>query len=1073
MEDTRIPGLPAKPQGVPIASGWLFAAWSPDDDETYKVDYSDLQLAALASDVFPSKANAFANGQPPYANMEAAVVWMLQNWMLSTGQLAIGSAPSVALSANPQTLQAGQDVEFTVLAVPTSGVNVAKVQIKNGNQVLYEFPANATSFKWVWKSVAQGNYSIQAVVTDSDNKVGKSNVIALPVTSATAPPPATTDTTNPNISFTIPAAGATLTPGTQIMLTASATDNVGVAGVLFTDGATGVVIGPGAKNGNVYTFPYTVGAAGPLSLVATATDAAGNAQTATVNVTVSSGTIVQPVAPDFYGFDDVNNTVSVSHPTLPVSELLYDFNGATGLSVPNNNVISVGNLAGQVTAYARASGTRPEGARRNSQPFTIAQSATAPTVTLASPQSGQTVVIGQPLVLNATPTAGSNPVVKVEFLEDGVKFTETTVAPHTIQRNMTTAGAHVYTSRAIDSVGSFGLSNPISISGSTGNTVPASNDYAMVAVGDSTATNDYSPFEPTLTRILNTALSNNARPGAFTNHLSTAISGQALIANPDGSPGGLIGNFASQMGGRYVQGKYNVNFVQCLLNSLAGEVYLRGEAGAAERVYAQLKQYIALVRADNANWCIIVGTLTRRTNGVQPGQENQRGILNQMIVDGKASGDLDVQAVALFGFDTRLSSPGPNNDGSATAWFLDWVHYTQQTLDAVVCPSYRDAFLFARFGIPQPAPYTGVAASGLYLANAQVLPVKTKSVGVAETAVNSGIYTVPNGGSYGDWSRSILFAASMPATGKSRVLFKKAAIDSLNAIVGLSTTNTLATLTTAYEAYNIWVYQHEDGRILGRTGPAGGEGMDLGGRMGLNEYLSIDKDGSTISLSKTTDGVTYDTFYTFPGSYPNALYINVNLEASLGKIYAPQGFGLTLAANPVVATYSADITFTDNIDQVNTAGVITAPNHGNGAWGAIGLCTTHNAKVGTRIITDFSPSAVGFAIIGFSNVRAKVGYASGDFSAGIWLVNYQGVSYVHKITSGTDTLLTSYAPDARIWSMLLTPAGVSVEYSLNNGGTWVVAGSIPYAYGDVAYIVSDINQGGALLHPRGTELILN
>jgi hypothetical protein len=198
MPDFRIPGLPAKPSGTPLGPDWLFAVWCPDDDTTYKIPYSEVQLAAIASNFFPSLANAFADGQPAFATAEEAVVWLLRNRASNTGQTSIGSAPSVAISANPPTLKAGQDVEFTVLAIPSSGTNIAKVEIRNGTQLLYTFPAGTSSFKWVWKSVAEGNYSIQAVATDGDGKVGKSNIIALLVSSATGTP--TTgggDTTNP------------------------------------------------------------------------------------------------------------------------------------------------------------------------------------------------------------------------------------------------------------------------------------------------------------------------------------------------------------------------------------------------------------------------------------------------------------------------------------------------------------------------------------------------------------------------------------------------------------------------------------------------------------------------------------------------------------------------------------------------------------------------------------------------------------------------------------------------------------------------------------------------------------
>lgn len=196
---------------------------------------------------------------------------------------------------------------------------------------------------------------------------------------------------------------------------------------------------------------------------------------------IAAAALPQPVAPSFSGFDDVANTVSVSHPTLPYSELVYDFAGATGLAVPANLVISVGNAAGQVTAYARALANRPEGVRQNSQVFTLTAANTAPTVTLSSPQAGQSVAAGSMAVLNASPQDAENNLARVEFLDNGVKFTETTVAPHTVQVAVT-AGAHNYTARVVDTGGLSNLSNAVPVTGaaSTGPVVgvPATADYS-------------------------------------------------------------------------------------------------------------------------------------------------------------------------------------------------------------------------------------------------------------------------------------------------------------------------------------------------------------------------------------------------------------------------------------------------------------------------------------------------------------------------------------------------------------------------------------------------------------------
>jgi hypothetical protein len=147
--------------------------------------------------------------------------------------------------------------------------------------------AGAAKLSLGYYVAGSGNIPDGKVLTNSEGFSGSAVV---------TPPAPVGDTVKPTLAFTVPAAGATLESNSQVLLTVIANDNVAVAGLTFTNGATGVVIGTGAQNGSTYTFPYKTGAAGPLSLVATATDAAGNSQSATVNVTVGSGTTVPPTS---------------------------------------------------------------------------------------------------------------------------------------------------------------------------------------------------------------------------------------------------------------------------------------------------------------------------------------------------------------------------------------------------------------------------------------------------------------------------------------------------------------------------------------------------------------------------------------------------------------------------------------------------------------------------------------------------------------------------------------------------------------------------------------------------------
>ena len=120
---------------------------------------------------------------------------------------------------------------------------------------------------------------------------------------------ASTDATAPTASITAPAAGQSVS-GT-VTVTASASDNTGVVGVQFKlDGANlgaEVTAAPYAVSWNT-----TTAAAGTHTLTAVARDAAGNTTTsASVGVTVGSGTVASPGLVGYWKFDDASGTTAV------------------------------------------------------------------------------------------------------------------------------------------------------------------------------------------------------------------------------------------------------------------------------------------------------------------------------------------------------------------------------------------------------------------------------------------------------------------------------------------------------------------------------------------------------------------------------------------------------------------------------------------------------------------------------------------------------------------------------------------------------------------------------------------
>jgi hypothetical protein len=155
--------------------------------------------------------------------------------------------------------------------------------------------------------LAAGTWYYRVIAEDAAGNLGAaSNQATATVTS---------DTTAPAVSLTAPAAGATLS-GTAT-LTATASDNVGVAGVRFQlDGTTDI-------GSEITSSPYTRGwdtsavANGSHTLRAIARDAAGNSTTsAPVSVTVSNTGPPPPTGlVAAYGFEETSATSATDSST--------------------------------------------------------------------------------------------------------------------------------------------------------------------------------------------------------------------------------------------------------------------------------------------------------------------------------------------------------------------------------------------------------------------------------------------------------------------------------------------------------------------------------------------------------------------------------------------------------------------------------------------------------------------------------------------------------------------------------------------------------------------------------------
>ncbi len=177
----------------------------------------------------------------------------------------VNQPPTVTLNA-PATATTGVAVTLTATAADADG-SVVRVQFFEGTTLI----ATATSapYSASWTPGTAGSSSLVARATDDSGASTTSAVVNVTVSAASGP-----DTQPPTVALTAPANLADNLSGT-LTLTATASDNVGVAGVEFQ--IDGTLIGSeDVTAGYSVTLDTTLYASGQHVLRARARDAAGN-----------------------------------------------------------------------------------------------------------------------------------------------------------------------------------------------------------------------------------------------------------------------------------------------------------------------------------------------------------------------------------------------------------------------------------------------------------------------------------------------------------------------------------------------------------------------------------------------------------------------------------------------------------------------------------------------------------------------------------------------------------------------------------------------------------------------------
>ena len=376
------------------------------------------------------------------------------------------TAPVVTMT----TPTAGSTVGGTVAvsASASDNVGVAGVQFRlDGAALGTEDTTAPYSISWNTTPVSNGSHSLTAIARDAAGNQTTSAPIAVTVLN---------DTTLPAVAIASPSSGASVV-GT-IDVTASASDNVGVAGVQFkVDGAS-----LGAED---TTAPYSVSwntnsvPDGSHTLTAVARDAAGNTATSvavTVTVTNTVRTLrfeeTSTAVSYLGGWNHGNTARSWSGGTAALGfaaghRATFSFTGTAvswigfkGSFAGIANVYLDGPLVATVDSYAaeetvqaalftasglasgphtlaiEATGTRNAASVDNIvvvDAFDVTgnfSDTTPPTVTITTPSGGTTVFGAVPVTASAADGMG---VAGVRFLVDGAQVgAEDTVSPYSI-----------------------------------------------------------------------------------------------------------------------------------------------------------------------------------------------------------------------------------------------------------------------------------------------------------------------------------------------------------------------------------------------------------------------------------------------------------------------------------------------------------------------------------------------------------------------------------------------------------------------------------------------------------------
>jgi len=406
--------------------------------------------AAVPAGTYTVTAQAIAVPPPPPRQLPPQAQLPAWSGVSAPVTFRANAPPTVSISspAGGAVFNLPSNIALTANAADTDG-SIAKVEFYSGSNLIGTATSAPYNLSW---SPGAGSYSVTARATDNDGATTTSGPVTLRVN---APP---------TVSISSPAAGAVLTGGANITVTANAADSDGtIAKVEFYSGATLI----GTATSAPYTVTWPNPGPGSYSLTARATDNDGAMTVSssvalrvnappTVSITApAAGTVVSAGANV-----TVTATAADSDGTIAKVEL---YSGSTLVGTATSAPYSVtwaSPGSGSYSLTARA--TDNDGAVTTSSPVTLRVNA-APTVSIINPSAGAVLNAAPNVTVAANATDGDGTVTLVDFYQLATLIGTATGAPYSITWASPAPGNYSLRAAATDNNGATTISTPVSV----------------------------------------------------------------------------------------------------------------------------------------------------------------------------------------------------------------------------------------------------------------------------------------------------------------------------------------------------------------------------------------------------------------------------------------------------------------------------------------------------------------------------------------------------------------------------------------------------------------------------------